>query len=190
MVDPGHVFTFILPQRLATSSGSKSLNSSPRPVHVMKFELPGSSNSATKNCHNCNVPFLPDLLKFLEFKINNWTNISINISIKTNIEKTYIGCCSFSFNARACEACAACWACCAAAAADRSIGRADAAVWLLITSTPGSDLTLSPAPPRPRVDNEAPPSGLLNSWIEQCYVYERMYPWISFLKLKRYNLSV
>ena len=106
------------------------------------------------------------------------------------IEKTYIGCCSFSFNARACEACAACWACCAAAAADRSIGRADAAVWLLITSTPGSDLTLSPAPPRPRVDNEAPPSGLLNSWMEQCYVYERMYPWISFLKLKRYNLSV
>ena len=78
---PGYVFTFILPQRLATSSGSKSLNSSPRPVHVMKFEFPGSSNSATKNCHNCNVPFLPDLLKFLEFKINIWTNIFINISM-------------------------------------------------------------------------------------------------------------
>lgn len=44
--------SFILPQRRATSSGSNNLNSRPRPVQVMKFELAGSSRSATKNCHN------------------------------------------------------------------------------------------------------------------------------------------
>lgn len=35
-----------------TSSGSISLNSSPRPVHAMKEEFEGSSSRVTRNCHS------------------------------------------------------------------------------------------------------------------------------------------
>lgn len=41
-----------------TSSGSISLNSSPRPVHAIKWLLDGSSNSVTRNCQSCNEPRL------------------------------------------------------------------------------------------------------------------------------------
>ena len=39
-----------------TSSGSMSLNSMPRPVQAMKWELDGSSSRATRNCQSCSEP--------------------------------------------------------------------------------------------------------------------------------------
>lgn len=33
-----------------------SLNSIPRPVHAMKWELEGSSSRATRNCQSCSEP--------------------------------------------------------------------------------------------------------------------------------------
>lgn len=39
-----------------TSSGSMSLNSMPRPVQAMKWELDGSSSKATRNCQSCSEP--------------------------------------------------------------------------------------------------------------------------------------
>lgn len=39
-----------------TSSGSMSLNSMPRPVQAMKWELDGSSSKATRNCQSWSEP--------------------------------------------------------------------------------------------------------------------------------------
>lgn len=44
------------PQRLATSSGSVSLNSPFVPSHVMQPALPESLNSSSKNCHSWICP--------------------------------------------------------------------------------------------------------------------------------------
>lgn len=41
-----------------TSSGSMSLNSSPRPVQAIKWLLDGSSSSVTRNCQSCSEPRL------------------------------------------------------------------------------------------------------------------------------------
>ena len=47
-----------MPHLRATSSGSISLNSMPRPVQAINDEHSGSSKRATRNCQSCNEPLL------------------------------------------------------------------------------------------------------------------------------------